>query len=183
MDINVLPLWPIFSVFLYMGIGSWALCKLYGIKLRCYWGTTWEHDGNKGKKKQKNLPFPLKEKKTGPLMRAFWAFSLAAWTFMSETGDNSPPPPTPKEKKTGPLVRAHWAFSLAAWTFISKTVCHHFWQYVMAGAQLWDIIRNLLKHPSWEHCTKCFGWRTINLFWFATTKMALGQEFCRWCFY
>ncbi len=96
--------------FLTKGIASWTLCKLYGIKLRCFWGTTWEHDGSS----------PLKEKKIGPLMRASWAFSLAAWTFMSETGDIPPPPATPKRKKTGPLVRAHWAFSLAAWTFISQ---------------------------------------------------------------
>jgi hypothetical protein len=70
-----------------------TLGKPYGINVRCYWellgeqlgeplGNWCEHTGNKDPKPpppQTRL-FYLK-KKTGPLMSAWWGFSLIAWNF------------------------------------------------------------------------------------------------------
>jgi hypothetical protein len=99
MDINVLPLWPIFSVFLYMGIGSWALCKLYGIKLRCYWGTTWEHDGNKGKKKAKKSPLPPKRKKNWTPHEGILSLFIGCMNFYVWNRWQFPAAAHPKRKK------------------------------------------------------------------------------------
>jgi hypothetical protein len=54
------------------------LGQTYGIKMRCYWehpwGTHWEHEGNKGKKK-----------KNEGTLSACWALPLAAWNSISKT--------------------------------------------------------------------------------------------------
>ncbi len=42
---------------------------------------------------------------------------------------------TPKRKIFGPIMSACWAFSLVGMKLISKTICHHFWPELMAGAQ------------------------------------------------
>jgi hypothetical protein len=81
-------------------------------------GTWWEHweQGEKRKKNHPPPPPPPKRKKIGPLMKASWAFSLAAWTSTSETGDNPPPPPHPKRKKLDPswghTEPSHWLHGL-----------------------------------------------------------------------
>jgi hypothetical protein len=45
-------------------------------------------------------------------------------------------PPDTQNEKTGPIMGACWAFPLAAWKSIPKTVCHHFWPDLMAGAEI-----------------------------------------------
>jgi hypothetical protein len=49
-------------------------------------GTQWEHTESNEKKKTKKISLM---RKAGPLMRACWAFSLAAWDFYSTTGIES----------------------------------------------------------------------------------------------
>ncbi len=102
---------------------NWTLGKPYGIKPRCCWEhlgeLIWEHFGN---------------------LRTLWEHDEKMLGRHWEQGGKiqNPSPLTPsKRKRQGPSwVQAepsHWLPE----SFISKTVCHHFWAGLMAGAEIW----------------------------------------------
>ncbi len=99
---------PLHYTFLVYIKGSWTLGKPYGAIGNILGEHIWEHIGNLGTCWEQGR----KKKKTSP-------------------------PHTQKEK-TRPIMSACWAFPLAAFRIsISKTVCHHFWPGLMAGAEIW----------------------------------------------
>jgi hypothetical protein len=112
-----------FSLYIYE---SSTLGKPYGLKLRCYRECRWEQFGN-----LKNL------------MGTWWKHvknTLGTW----KTSKRTPSPP-PKRKKQGPswvhAKLSHWLHD----TFISKTICHHFWHVLMAGAHTVGLWCDLAK--------------------------------------
>jgi len=102
-----LRLWPT-----YVGEKGRTLGKTYGIKAWCYWeypcGTHWELEGNMLGRKEKR-------KKSSP---------------------SPPPPPTQnlkgkKSRHLGCMLQpTHWLHLFS----VSKTIGHHFWPRLMAGA-------------------------------------------------
>jgi hypothetical protein len=103
-----------FSVYIHE---SWTLGKPYGIKLRCYWECLREQLGN-----------------LGNTMRTCWEHIGTRKQKQKITPRTWPHPQ--KEKQGPSWVHAqpsHWLQEIS----ISKTVCHHFWPGLMAGAEIW----------------------------------------------
>ncbi len=92
-----------------------TLGKPYGIKLRCYWELLREQLGN------------LKE--------TWWEH------IKNKEGKKRKkekvPPPHPQKEKQGPswmhAEPSHWLHEIS----ISKTIYHHFWTGLRAGAEIW----------------------------------------------